>query len=399
MNACLYPFVFFSVISKETADATVCHLRKKIKSLQKQKSRQNKKIERLCDLISDLKQNHLIETEPADVIASCFDSTVLDIVANELKNQKRKAGGHRYSETVKQFALTLFYYSPQAYEYCRTIFTLPHSSSIRAWLSNIKIEPGFLANVLDVVVQSKETEFCLIVDSMSIRKQTTYENGQLTGFCDYGGLIAEDRNTIASEALVFLLVPLKGVSMQYPIGYFFVDKVTAQIQTELIKTAITLASEKNLRICSVTCDGCAANISTLTMLGSNLDPENCSPCFTHDSVQCPIYSTLDICHMLKLARNALAEMGTFLTDTNHRISWEYIVRLSHMQDDIGLHFANKLSINHIQWQKAKMKVKFAAQVFSRSVADALTFLHHSGVAGFEECLPTVEFIRQVISIS
>ena len=385
----------FVVVSKEAIDSTIGELRKKVKTLRRKANRQQQKIKELDDLLTELKNKRFLEQEPADVIATCFDSTVLELITNELQNQSRKSGGQRYSETVKQFALTLFYYSPRAYEYCRTVFTLPNPSSIRAWLTNVDVNPGFLSNVLEVAVQSKETDYCLVVDSMSIRKQTLFVNGQLTGFCDYGGVIAEDRNSIASEALVFLLVPLKGVTIQYPIGYFLVDKINAQVQAELIRTVLTLTAEKNLRVCSITCDGCAANISTLNNLGCHLNPKGCIPYFNHPILQQKVYATLDICHMVKLTRNALADMGAFLSPTGERISWEYVVRLSNLQNDHGLHFANKLSVSHIQWHKAKMKVKLAAQVFSRSVADALVFLHHLKTPGFEDCLAMVEFIRQV----
>ena len=301
--------------------------------MNKRSNRQQKKIRELNDLLGELKEKRLISQEPAEVIASCFDNTVLDIIQSELRNQSKPKGGQRYSDNVKQFALTLFYYSPQAYEYCRSIFTLPAASSIRAWLSNIKIEPGFLTNVLDVAAQSKEEHFCLIVDSMSIRKHTSYEHGQLSGFCDYGGIIAEDQNTVASKALVFLLEPLKGKATQYPIGYFLIDKVNCQVQTELIKTALQLTAAKSLKVCSITCDGCAANMSTLALLGCRLDPEDCKPYFRHPFLEQNVYATPDICHMIKLARNALAELGAFLTPDNEKISWEYIARLSTLQDE------------------------------------------------------------------
>jgi hypothetical protein len=156
-----------------------------------------------------------------------------------------------------------------------------------------------------------------------------------------------------------------------------------------------LTGAKALQVRSVTCDGCSANISTLTLLGCCLNPEDPHPYFPHPSLDYNVYATLDICHMLKLTRNALAEMGSFVTATGERISWEYIERLSIIQDDIGLHLANKITGSHINWQKAKMKVKLAAQVFSRSVADALTFLHENNAPDFRNCLPTVDFIRQV----
>jgi hypothetical protein len=41
----------------------------------------------------------------------------------------------------------------------------------------------------------------------------------------------------------------------------------------------------------------------------------------------------------------------------------------------GIKAANKISLNHVNFHKHKMKVKLAAQILSKSVADALDFLH------------------------
>ena len=335
------------------------------------------------DLLNDLKEQQLIETQPADILSNAFDSTIIELVKNEFQNQSRDNKGHRYSETVKQFALTLFYYSPQAYDYCRTILSLPHPSSLRNWLSNVNAEPGFLTDVIDIAAKSEDREYCLIVDSMSIRKQTIYQQGSVSGFCDYGGVLAEDRDRLASEALVFILVPFKGVSRQYIIGYFLVDKISSQVQAELIKSALILTASKGLRVRSITCDGCSSNTSTLKLLGGSLQLPNPSPVFDHPTLDCKIYLTLDICHMIKLARNALAEFGSFRDSDGHKISWHYITDLVDLQDKMGIHLGNKLSSAHVNWEKAKMKVKLAAQVFSTSVADALQFLHQQKVSGYE----------------
>lgn len=385
-------------MSKEESDDLVRNLRRRINTLSKRDERQKKKIKGLNDLVLELKEKHLIEREPADILERCFDGDILDLVRNEFLNQSKGKEARRYSDTVKQFAMTVFYYSPQAYEYCRTMFCLPGISTLRNWLSNISSDPGFLTNVMDCACNSGEANYCLMVDSMSIRKQTMYENGKVTGFCDYGGFVGEDTSALASEALVFLIVPLNGPNMQYPIGYFLIDKICASVQAELIKTALTLTAEKGLRIASVTCDGCPANISTLKMLGANLSMESLDPSFPHPTLPKRVFATLDICHMLKLGRNALADSCYFVNGSNEKISWEFIYRLNQLQDNIGLQLANKVTNLHINWQKAKMKVKLAAQVLSQSVADALVFLHEKKVPGFEECLPTAEFIRQVMQL-
>lgn len=65
-----------------------------------------------------------------------------------------------------------------------------------------------------------------------------------------------------------------------------------------------------------------------------------------------------------------------------------------MQVEEGLTLANKLTVNHAQWERHKMKVKFAAQALSTSVADALSFLM-SVDERFRGAGATIEFIRYV----
>lgn len=44
--------------------------------------------------------------------------SILELFDNELKNSN-KVTGCRYSKEMKKFALTLHYYSPKAYNFCR----------------------------------------------------------------------------------------------------------------------------------------------------------------------------------------------------------------------------------------------------------------------------------------
>lgn len=51
---------------------------------------------------------------------------------------------------------------------------------------------------------------------------------------------------------------------------------------------------------------------------------------------------------------------------------------------------------HLQWRKQKMKVHLAAQLFSRSVADAMEFCEQGlKLEEFKGCSATVEFVRTV----
>lgn len=114
------------------------------------------------------------------------------------------------------------------------------------------------------------------------------------------------------------------------------------MQTELINTALILTAEKHLRVCSISCDGCAANISTLGLLGITVKPGGNSP-GQHRVLKTNLYVSLDICHMLKLSRNALGNMGSFIDKDGKKISWQTIHNLSQFQENIGLRIENKVT--------------------------------------------------------
>jgi len=95
-------------------------------------------------------------------------------------------------------------------------------------------------------------------------------------------------------------------------------------------------------------------------------------------------AALDACHMLKLARNTLADFKELRTDDGN-IEWRYIVQLYELQNQLTFKFKNKLSSQCINWYQNKMKVKYAAQTLSSSVATAIEFLK-------QNCT-TIKFIR------
>lgn len=65
----------------------------------------------------------------------------------------------------------------------------------------------------------------------------------------------------------------------------------------------------------------------------------------------------------------------------------------------GFLAGNKISKRHVQFYKEKMKVVLAAQVLSKSVADALDFLNHDlHISAFKGSEATVKFIRMADSL-
>ena len=70
-------------------------------------------------------------------------------------------------------------------------------------------------------------------------------------------------------------------------------------------------------------------------------------------------------------------------------------KLNDLQQAEGIKAANKLSRLHIDYDRNKMKVKFAAQVFSNSVGKALLHLEDEGHPDFVGAGATARFVLLV----
>ena len=141
----------------------------------------------------------------------------------------------------------------------------------------------------------------------------------------------EEQDSIATNALVVMAVGLKMPWFHdHPIAYFLVDHFNAEMQAHIIKEAINLLTEAGLDIHGITFTGCAKNLSTARLPGCNLN--NLDGSFKHPSRPGKVlYIILDVCHMLKLARNCLGDIKLFFTDDGNVISWQYIAELLNVQ--------------------------------------------------------------------
>ena len=116
--------------------------------------------------------------------------------------------------------------------------------------------------------------------------------------------------------------------------------------------------------------------------------------FKHPSQDYYVYVILDICHMLKLARNALGSIKSFYDKDGGEIQWSFFQQLYNLQEAEGFTLGNKFSAQHLQFEKHKMNVRLAAQTLSSSVADAIEFLDVSmKLPQFNNSQATVNFTR------
>ena len=249
-------------------------LRQKVKILQQQLRRAKQKAKTMDDVITKLKQENIINAKEAEAMHSSFENTQLHFLYNFRDNMKAAPSARRYTDEIKEFSVTLHYYSPRAYKYVRSIIPLPNPSLVRKWSSSFKCEPGFIEDAFtslssQISNSPNNKDCCLVVDAMAIRKQMLWnpEKDKYSGLVDFKDAIPNSTPTkLASEALVFLLVGTRA-HWKCPIGYFLIDKITAKDQANLVLKALELAAKADLKVWSVTADGTAVNLKTFETLG------------------------------------------------------------------------------------------------------------------------------------
>ncbi len=241
---------------------------------------------------------------------------------------------------------------------------------------------------------SSEPLLCsLIFDEMSIRKHVQWNGTETVGFIDLGTGLDDSSRPVATEVLMFIIVPLNSV-WKMPIAYFLTDGLTADVKLNLVVESIKRLHAVNVRVTSLVCDGPSTNFSVATKLGASITVEDMRPYFIHpDNSTWKVHVIFDAAHMLKLIRNTLAEKNILANRNGKQIRWQHIVDLHELQDKEGLRAANKLKRGHIEWFQQKMKVSLTVQTLSRSVAKALEFASNDlKLTKFADVSATVEFI-------
>lgn len=213
---------------------------------------------------------------------------------------------------------------------------------------------------------------------------------QSYGYVDFGGNIDSDCREECTDALVFLVVPLHG-KWKVPIGYFLINKVSAEQKKFLLTQAIELCNEAKIINKAVTFDGCPTNLSMAKKLGCNFDSQNLNTVVQVNNNKIALFP--DPVHMLKLVRNSFEHYKEFKDTEGNIIKWNHIEMLHQLQEDEKFHAANKLRAAHLLFKKNIMKVKLATQLFSRSVAVALQFCKNTlKIKQFEEVDGTAKML-------
>ena len=91
----------------------------------------------MTNLIKQLKKKSCIAEKQAKLLEFNFNGMAKEFFTNQMNNPLNK-WYRKYTDENKQFAMTLHYYSPKAYNLVRKLLSLPHPASIRAWAASVE---------------------------------------------------------------------------------------------------------------------------------------------------------------------------------------------------------------------------------------------------------------------
>ena len=376
-----------------------------------------------------------------------LSAPAVEFIAAQLKQCDRKPRGYRWEPRDKSLALSVFHASPKAYSILGRLFLLPTVRTLRKSLQHLHIHPGFSPQLLDafkikVAAMSTEDKLCAVIfDEMAIKECVTYdaERDQIEGYEDFGSMGRS--KYVANHALVFMVRGLVGKWKQ-PIGYFLSSGTMTNVTlVTLLKQAIDKAHDVGLKVKVVICDQGSNNryiilinhsqtifnvfykefiIYTLTFfcrsaLQTSLGVKMDQPFFDHNGDK--IFCLYDPPHLLKNVRNNFKKHGFLVTptpppeeaaagesvheaeaeedDESAKVLWRYVEQFFAKDSALPIRMAPKLSRKHLDLPGfTKMRVKFAAQVLSHSVAAGISTMCHLGC--FDAfALTTAEFIDNI----
>ena len=324
---------------------------------------------------SNLKKN-LIESSK-----NYITGAGLEIYQSQLENHGRDPKGRRYTEKMKVVSYALRKKSPSSYRLWSEIFIMPSQSTLDALQAKVTVETGLCESILRAIEKkvTRMTEMekwtVLCVDEMSLKAMASYrkDGDFIEGFEDNGPFGRS--NEYASQALVIHIHGLVS-SWKQPIGHVVSNgPAKADILHKLLRLALKRLREIGLKVRAVVSVQGSTNKSLFVQkkyFGITVE----QPFFYDDGQK--IYATYDPPHLLKSVRNNLMEKVAFKIDSRDVATWEDFQKFYDTDSgrDLRVQAAPKLSAaNHVSTSPfKKMRVKFAAQVFSGAVSAGMKTL-------------------------
>lgn len=351
-----------------------------------------RKLRRKKSVVS-LDQSSAIIAKFAENCDNLFPEPLATFMKVQAQLSDKKAKGGKFSLKYTQFALSVYFLGPRAYQFLRTVFYLPSKSVLQRMTQGLVYQTGISNEMLFHTLETKINTFqnvdkhCILcMDAMSIKGNLFYHLGrdEIMGFHDIG-----DGNkcfTIAQNAFVIMI---RGIHSKWkqPLAYFFVhSSLPAENLMVILENCIKKLFSIGLIVNAVVSDMSSSFIRLSNML--NISPNN-SEFYVEDN---KILYIFDTPHLIKATRNNLLQNN--FQFNNYKTSWAHIKQFYEKDKLLSRRCVPKLTNSHLDPTKSeKMKVKLATQIFSNSVASCMhTYISLGALPA--EAIHTVEVLQK-----
>lgn len=361
-------------------------LKNKIVSLKIKLSKMKNKVKKQ---ISEIKSAKKLMKTPAiiNTIENCTSTAKL-FMQIQCRENKKKIKGRRFTIEEKILALSIMKQSPRGYRFFRKIFILPAPQTLIKLVQQSNIQPGINQNIFNQLKKrtskmSQEDKLCvLLFDEVSLKAHLTYgeKKDKITGFVDDGN---QREPEFAHHAQVFMV---RGLIKNYkqPVAYTFAASATKGPElAKQIKEIVSKLQEAGLTVVASVCDQGTNNRQAMKLLLNETrgiylrrgeEPKE-NIIIINGKEIVPLY---DPPHLLKGMRNNLLNKDLqFEKDgTIKTAKWSHLrLLLKENPGYKGIKMIPKLTEHHVNPEKLnKMKVKYASQIFSRTIASNMGYL-------------------------
>ena len=403
---------------------------RKLKEQQNEIRNSRRKIQRLQDRMQELIKREGVTLDEelskdfVDILNSDRTTPAQAIfLQQQIKASQKESKGMRWHPTMIRLALSLHIQSPSAYDMlrdtgmvklpsCRTLFNYSHVKPAKEGIDEVVLED--MTAKLSKMKKRHSRYHVLMADEMYISQNLVFQKstGRLVGYttldeldkdiqrleCFFeNGAEADYEEDIATKVLVYMV---KGVTngLKDVVATYAVGNLTALQMYAWTWDVIGALERSGIAVVAFVADGSSVNRAFIKMhkpvtkltSGVVFDTINKA---SRDRI---LYFMSDTPHLLKTIRNCLLnsrsdkKKGRRLMSRNgKKITWDFIIKLYNEKKGKNLRKSYKLNAMNVYPDSyARMKVKYAGQVISRTVAQDLEDQK------WEEAAETVTFLRR-----
>lgn len=317
-----------------------------------------------------------------------LSSTAKLLIEMQWRENKKKEKGRRFTIKEKILALSLLKQSPRGYRFFRKIFIFPAPQTLIKLVQRSNLSPGLNKNIFFQLKKrstnmTREEKLCIIIyDEVSLKPHITYaeRKDKITGFVDDG---ETRKSEFADHAQVFMV---RGLIKNYKqaVSYTFAASATKGPElAKQIKKVVSEIQNAGLTVVASVCDQGSNNRQAMKILLNETrgyylrhgEQVKENTIIINGQEIIPLY---DPPHLLKGIRNNLLTKNLLYTKDGitKTAKWSDL-HLLHKENPgyKGVKLLPKLTEYHVNPEKInKMRVKYASQVFSRTVASNMGYL-------------------------